>query len=648
MDYKGCMGIFNPTTSFDSDNDNYADQSFQFGVFTADCDSRCHTHRISGHSVDFDIGIGTKLLTKGLDLPTGRPSTNRNNITATHLADDARCFDASTDSLTSATIARASVEGVGSKNNDCPCMDNRTMSTCSLDEIDEKYRAYPIWRSLDRDGFKNSELPGIGTGDHVHPILRSLDNVNMEGGEMSGIGAGCRVDLMNRGQIFQKWCASRTPCMFLSILLLGICSISFSYFVTRLVSEVILEKQVDFRTPMMNFTTESISFLCMQEILRDVDDSGKSFISTPEYREYTDLQILQDNANDSQQRYLALGFRPISAYMSGFSSDRSHRGISTNYTCRAITISFLTESLFDVTRKQRLSTLGLVFSAWGQISGTVHILESGHIPAEAVQVHPTWKSGDLSDLDGSVPSGVGDGSLVQLMIRRLICAEFNLCWYLCLFVSILLTGLCSACGFSTYRLLNALCMVRGFVQSSFTNAFTGTDDSRFRLLLRARVAVGLKRIERVAYCELIQLHNCHAPLLYLEASRELSCPSKLCKIMKDASLSELSYLYNASESISRKVEDVLSQNFKYVKQQRLWEKISYKFNQAYFDDSTIEGFQIILLLLSLFENTEEDIRTVILYGVPGFPSISLSSSATYAKIRSIFSIMLQIWDISIL
>ena len=39
----------------------------------------------------------------------------------------------------------------------------------------------------------------------------------------------------------------------------------------------------------------------------------------------------------------------------------------------------------------------------------------------------------------------------------------------------------------------------------------------------------------------------------------------------------------------------------------------------------------------MFESTEEDIRTVILYGVPGVPSISFSSSATYTKIRSMIA-----------
>ena len=83
LDYRGKMQIFNPMTSsnssFGSDIDNFTDQSFQFGALTTDCDSRCHTHRVSGHSVDFENRIGTRLLTNGLDLPTVRPRTDRSH-----------------------------------------------------------------------------------------------------------------------------------------------------------------------------------------------------------------------------------------------------------------------------------------------------------------------------------------------------------------------------------------------------------------------------------------------------------------------------------------------------------------------------------------------------------------------------------------
>lgn len=224
-----------------------------------------------------------------------------------------------------------------------------------------------------------------------------------------------------------------------------------------------------------------------------------------------------------------------------------------------------------------------------------------------------WKSVYSSDLEGTVPSDVIDGSLGQLIIR---CITSEV-WNLCVFSSVLLIGFLSGCYF-TYHLLHALYMVWSSIKSSFTRVSTSKNESRLCLLLRARVAIGIKRIERMPFCELIQLHNSHAPLLYLEASRQLSGTNKLCRMMEEASLSDLSYVNIASDIICRHVEQVLSRNLKYVKQQRLWEKISCKLNRDYFDDKTIDGFQFIVLVLSLFESTEDDIRTVILYGVPGF------------------------------
>ena len=65
------------------------------------------------------------------------------------------------------------------------------------------------------------------------------------------------------GVLFEKmlsWCALRTGCMFLSLLLVGMCATSFGDLVSRLVSEVILEKEVDFLPPVINCITERILF----------------------------------------------------------------------------------------------------------------------------------------------------------------------------------------------------------------------------------------------------------------------------------------------------------------------------------------------------------------------------------------------------
>ena len=229
--------------------------------------------------------------------------------------------------------------------------------------------------------------------------------------------------------------------------------------------------------------------------------------------------------------------------------------------------------------------------------------------------------------------GVGLSWQSITAVRSIISEELFVWWNLSLFLSVLLIGFLTG-RYSTYHLLHALYMVWSSVQSSFTKVCNVTNDSRLCLLLRARVAIGIKRIERMPFRQLIQLHNSHAPLLYLEASRQLPGTNKLCRIMKEASLYDLSYINNASDIISRNVEKVLSQNLKYVKQQRLWERVACKLNQRHFDDHTIEMFKFVILVLSLFENNNEDIKTVILYGVPGLPSVSLSDSATYADIRA--------------
>ena len=230
--------------------------------------------------------------------------------------------------------------------------------------------------------------------------------------------------------------------------------------------------------------------------------------------------------------------------------------------------------------------------------------------------------------------GVGSCGQSIYVVLRPMSEKLFVRWNLFLFSSVLLIVVLSR-SHSIYHLFHALNMLWSYVQSSLTTVFTVTNESGFCLLVRARVAIGIKRIERMPYRELIRLHGSHAPLLYLETSRQVSGNNKLSLIMKDASLSDLSFLYSASDIISGHVEQVLSQNFKYVKMERWWKKTSCKYNEEYFDDLTIERFQFILLVLSLFESTREDIGTIILYGVPGLPSVSLSRNSTYADIRSL-------------
>ena len=96
--------------------------------------------------------------------------------------------------------------------------------------------------------------------------------------------------------------------------------------------------------------------------------------------------------------------------------------------------------------------------------------------------------------------------------------ELCVWWILCLFTSVILIELVSGC-YITYYLLHALYIMWRYVKRSLTRVLTTKDDSRFGLLLRARVAIGIRRTERMAYCELTKLRNSHSPLLYLEGSR---------------------------------------------------------------------------------------------------------------------------------
>ena len=156
-----------------------------------------------------------------------------------------------------------------------------------------------------------------------------------------------------------------------------------------------------------------------------------------------------------------------------------------------------------------------------------------------------------------------------------------------------------------------------FLRTIIFIEYTVTDDPHLRLLLRTRMAYGLIRIKRMPFCELVRLRNSQAPLLDLEDMRGVLCSNKLSRRMRETSLSDLSRVYDASNIISHNVERILSGSPTYVKQQRRWEKISRDLNRKCADEQTVQMFLFILLLLCLFECADEDMRTVILYGVPG-------------------------------
>ena len=210
----------------------------------------------------------------------------------------------------------------------------------------------------------------------------------------------------------------------------------------------------------------------------------------------------------------------------------------------------------------------------------------------------------------------------------------NVDWWCRILISLFMLGFSCGYYFTIYQLLHFVCLVWSFLHSIFVSEYTVTDDSHLCFLIRARMAYGLFRIKRMSFRELVRLRNSQAPLLDLEDMREVLSSNKLSRRMRGASLFDLSRIYGASDIISHNVERILSGNPTYLKQQRRWEKISRDLNRECVDEQTIQMFLFILLLLSLFERADEDTRTVILYGVPGLPSLSVSCSATYAKTRS--------------
>ena len=242
---------------------------------------------------------------------------------------------------------------------------------------------------------------------------------------------------------------------------------------------------------------------------------------------------------------------------------------------------------------------------------------------------------------------IGDNTYPSRALRHLggsLCSESicwkpmeeieNIDWWCRIFISFCIFGF--SCGYylTIYHLLHFMLMVWSSLHSILVSVYTVTDDPHLCLVVRARLAYGIMRIKRMPYCELVRLCNSHVPLLDLEDKRGVLRSNMLCRRMRGASLSDLSRIYDASDIISRNVEQILSQNPKFVKQQRRWANIVCDLNGECVDERTVEMILFIILLLSLFESADNDLRDVILYGVPGLPSVSVSETATYAEIRS--------------
>ena len=95
------------------------------------------------------------------------------------------------------------------------------------------------------------------------------------------------------------------------------------------------------------------------------------------------------------------------------------------------------------------------------------------------------------------------------------------------------------------------------VSTSSISKYTAT---RFQLLLRLRIAIGMRRVQRLSKVGLLRLVKSHAPLHSLEDICGFQRSSSLSVQAKMACLDDLAYLYTASDLISNYVQKLLSQH----------------------------------------------------------------------------------------
>ena len=93
-----------------------------------------------------------------------------------------------------------------------------------------------------------------------------------------------------------------------------------------------------------------------------------------------------------------------------------------------------------------------------------------------------------------------------------------------------------------------------------TSSISKYTASRLQLLLRLRMAIGMRRVQRLSKVGLLRLVESHAPLHSLEDICGFQRSSSLSVQAKMACLEDLTYLYSASDLISNYVEKLLSQH----------------------------------------------------------------------------------------
>ena len=157
--------------------------------------------------------------------------------------------------------------------------------------------------------------------------------------------------------------------------------------------------------------------------------------------------------------------------------------------------------------------------------------------------------------------------------------------------------------------------------------------SRFRLLVRLRMALGRLHVQRLSNVEILSLRNSPACLHRIEPSCGIPQSRSLSIQMANASVEDLSYLCRASDIMSLYVEQVIAKRSQDTKKERRrMTRVQYfTTNTAHCD--IVYNFLLIILILSVFEKSEENVRNVMLYGVPGLQGVSISEEGTYSTIR---------------
>ena len=130
--------------------------------------------------------------------------------------------------------------------------------------------------------------------------------------------------------------------------------------------------------------------------------------------------------------------------------------------------------------------------------------------------------------------------------------------------------------------------------------------SRFQLLLRLRMAIGVHQIKRLSNVRLLRLEKSPAPLYSLEAIGGFPLSLSLSEKVRMASLEDLKYLYCASDVFASYIEQLIVHRRQTAKKLRARRHM---LSTATADTQNCDityYFWFIILLLSLCETSNEN------------------------------------------